>query len=260
MEYIDSHAHLMDEAFDLDRDDLIQEINNDEKLKFVINVGYDMSSSFSAVQLADEYEKFYAIIGMHPHDSKDYNDGFEDNLIKIAKSNKKVIAIGEIGLDYHYDLSERNIQREVFLKQAFLAKKIGKPISVHTREAANDTYVILKDVYGKNDAKGVIHSFSYSKEMAKLYMDMGFYLSFSGPITFKNAQRLRDVVSYVPLERILVETDCPYLTPVPNRGKRNNPLYVKYVIEKIAEIKDLSVNEVCLATYKNTLDAFEINI
>ncbi len=253
--FFDFHAHLMDARYKNDLDEVIKRIN-DKKLTGLINAGYDLKSSKKAIELARENENFYAIVGMHPHDSKDYDDAFEKQL-KIMLKEDKVLGLGEIGLDYHYDNSPRDIQRNVFYRQLDVALEEKVPVIIHTREACKDTTEILKQNFIKEN-KGAIHSFSGSKESAKEYLDMGFYLSFSGPVTFKNANKILEVIKYVPLDRILIETDCPYLTPTPFRGKRNEPIYVEYVAEKIAEIKGISPEEVGEITYNNVKNLFSL--
>ncbi len=254
MNLTDTHAHLNDEEFSSDRDELILKLK--EKLKWIINVGYDKSSSLLAVLLSQKYDFLYAACGMHPHDSKDYDDTFESELEKMLEE-KKVVAVGEIGLDYHYDLSERDIQREVFIKQLEIANKHSLPVCIHSRDASQDTYDILKK-HLKCERGAVLHSFSQSREMLKLYLDMNVYFSLSGTITFKNAQKLRECVSYIPLDRMFIETDCPYLSPEPNRGKRNNPAYVEFTAKKIAEVKNIDYERLCDITSKNAESFFDI--
>lgn len=252
---IDSHAHLDDRRFDKDREEIIKSLKADE-VDIVINPGADFLSSVKAVSLAEKFENIYAAVGIHPHEAKAMDDNTIDILRDLAKK-KKVIAIGEIGLDYHYDNSPRDIQKQRFREQIRLAKELKLPIIVHDREAHKDTFDIISQELDEN-LTGVLHSFSSSAEMAKKYIDMGFYISFSGPITFKNAKQPKEVAKEIPLEYILIETDSPYLTPEPKRGKRNQPLNVRYIAGKIAELKGISFEEVARKTSENTKRLFNI--
>ena len=252
---IDSHAHLDDSRFDNDRDSVIKDLK-DKGVELVINPGANLESSKKSVAMSEEYDNVYAAVGVHPHDVKDMDDDTINELRKLA-SKGKVVAIGEIGLDYYYDNSPRELQRERFREQIQLAKELDLPIIVHDRDAHKDTFDIISSEYdGK--LRGVIHSFSSSAEMAKKYIDMGFYISFSGPITFKNAKQPKEVAMDIDLEHILIETDSPYLTPEPHRGKRNEPLNVRYVAEKIAYLKGITYERVVKATNDNTKKLFNI--
>lgn len=250
---IDSHAHLDDEKFDIDKKELLNELKKEDYI--VINVGCDLQSNINSIKLANENEFIYAAVGMHPHDSRLYNEEFEEILLKQLEE-KKVVALGEIGLDYYYDNSKRDIQQEVFIRQLRIAKERNIPFIVHSREASEDTYNILKENYGGN--KGVLHSFSGSREMAKKYLDLGFYISFSGTVTFKNANNVKACAKYVPLDKMLIETDSPYLAPVPKRGGRNCPLYVKYIAEQIAVLKGIGIEETINKTTNNTISLFSL--
>ena len=251
----DTHAHLTDEAFSSDRQELIRYLATTETKK-IINCGYDTDSCLAALRLAEQYEYMYAAVGIHPHDAKNYDLIFENQLRQWLQV-LKVVALGEIGLDYHYDYSPRDVQKKVFEDQIAIALEYDKPIVVHSREAVADTYDILKSAM-RDRLKVVLHSFSQSKEMMKRYLDMGVFFSLSGVITFKNADKLRETVKDIPLDRMFTETDCPYMTPVPHRGKRNDPSYVKWIAEKIAEIKQISYETVCETTCQNAMDFFEI--
>ncbi|WP_069650468.1 TatD family hydrolase [Caloranaerobacter ferrireducens] len=253
---IDSHAHLDDRRFDKDRDKIIKNLKNND-IWVVINPGADLASSIKAVALAEEYENIYAAVGIHPHDAKTMDDDTIEVLKSLLKKDK-VIAVGEIGLDYHYDFSPRDIQRKWFREQIKLAKEFNLPIIVHDREAHKDVYNILKEEQD-GTLRGVLHCFSGSVEMAKEYIKMGFYISFAGPVTFKNAKTPKEVVKAIDINRILIETDSPYLTPHPHRGKRNEPLYVRYVAAMIAELKGLTVEEVARITTENTKRLFNID-
>lgn len=254
---IDSHAHLDDPKFDLDRDSLI---NNLEKhgIEYVFNIGADIVSSRNSVALADKYENIYAVVGIHPHDASSYNEEIEKELIELAK-NKKVMAIGEIGLDYYYDNSPRDIQMEVFKKQIELAAKLNLPIVIHSRDAHKDTFDTLKEAHEKYpDMKVLIHCYSSSVEMMREYMKLGFYIALGGVVTFKNSVTPKEVAKEVPLSRLLLETDSPYMAPVPLRGKRNEPMFVKYVAEEIASLRGINIEEVIEQTSKNTKEFYGI--
>lgn len=251
----DTHAHLTDEAFSQDREAVIASLVA-AGVCGVVNCGYDELSCYDAINLANEHGDLYAAVGMHPHAAKCYNTAFEEKL-KNWMQLSKVVALGEIGLDYHYDHSRREVQRDVFLKQIQVAKLFRKPIIVHSREAVQDTYGILKENI-TNEKSGVLHSFSQTKEMLYKYLDIDMYISVSGIVTFKNASNVREMVRHIPIEKLLIETDCPYMTPIPFRGKRNSPVYVKYVAEKVAEIKEMSYEEICEVTTANAYACFQI--
>lgn len=252
---IDSHVHLDDKRFDGDRDILIEslKINN---IEMVINIGADLETSVASVDLANKYPNVYAAVGVHPHSAKEVNTMVMEQLRDLA-SNNKVVAIGEIGLDFYYDNSPRDLQRKWFIEQLKLAKELDLPVIIHTRDAAQETFDILKNNQNGN-VRGVLHCYSGSSEMALEYVGMGFHISLGGPVTFKNARIVREVAEAVPLDKLLIETDCPYLTPEPYRGKRNEPLYVKYVAEKLAEVKKISYEEFVKATNRNTKELFGI--
>lgn len=249
----DTHTHINDEKYS-NYQDFIEAFEKADG-KGCIVCGCDFPSSISSLEIAQQYKNVYATIGMHPHDSKDYTDEMEKYLIKNAK-NPKVIAIGEIGLDYYYDLSERDIQKEVFVKQIKLADKVGLPVVFHIRDAMGQFLDILQANKQYFKHGGVVHSFSGSLQIAKYLIDFGFYLSFNGIITFKNANRVLDVIKNIPIEKILIETDCPYLTPEPFRGKINCPQYVEFVAKKIAELKEIPVEEVLKITFENARRVF----
>ncbi|SDY98933.1 TatD DNase family protein [Proteiniborus ethanoligenes] len=252
---IDSHAHLDDKRFDKDRDKIIKDLKN-HGVQIVINPGADVASSVKAVSMAKEYENIYAAVGVHPHDAKTM-DNTTIQLLSSLANNEKVIAIGEIGLDYHYDNSPRDVQKEWFVEQIRLAKKLKLPIIIHEREASQDMYNILKQETDEN-LTGVLHCYSGSLEMAREYLKMGYYISFAGPITFNNARISKEVAKSIPLDRILIETDSPYLSPEPRRGRRNEPLNVRYVAAMIAELRGISFDEVARVTSANTKKLFQI--
>ncbi|MBX3244967.1 MAG: TatD family hydrolase, partial [Acidobacteria bacterium] len=215
-----------------------------------------------AVEVAERYDNVFASVGVHPHDAKLYDDKAEEHLIGLVKGSDKVVAWGEIGLDYYYDHSPRDIQQEVFRRQIQMAKGLGLPIIIHTRDADDDTVSLLKEEYSeKNEmSPGVMHCFGGSAEMAKECLELGFYISFAGNVTFKKAENLREAAKVVPLERLLVETDCPYLTPVPFRGKRNEPSYVVHTANFLAEFYGIEFEELARQTTKNFLDLFKIKL
>jgi TatD DNase family protein len=253
---IDSHAHIDDEKFDEDRQAVIQRAL-DSGVGKIVNPGADEASSRRAVLLAENHDCIYAAVGIHPHDAKSYDENSHDQMLKDWAKKEKVVAIGEIGLDYHYDLSPRDVQKAVFIKQIELAKAVGLPIIIHNRESMADMEAILKDHFSATNG-GVMHSYSGSVEMAKVFLDMGLYLSISGPVTFKNARKLPDVVKMLPLDRMLVETDSPYLTPTPHRGKRNEPAYVRLVAEEVARIKGMAAEEIEEITAQNAIRLFNL--
>lgn len=249
----DSHAHYDNPKFSEDCDETLKMVF-ENGVSAIINIGSDMENSHSSVELANKYQFIYSSVGVHPHSASEFCD---DDLIVLEKltKNEKVVAIGEIGLDYHYDFSPREIQKKVFISQLDLAKKLNKPIIVHSREATSDTLEVLKNY----DLKGVVHCFSGSAETAKIYLDMGYYIGFTGVVTFDNAQKAQQAVESIPLERLLLETDCPYMAPVPFRGKRATSDMIKYIAQKIAEIKNVSPQYVIDITRKNTCDLFNID-
>jgi TatD DNase family protein len=252
---IDSHAHLDDERFDKDRDRLIKSLK-ESGIDLIINPGSDLGSSIKAVSLSEQYDNIYAAVGVHPHSAKE----MDESTIEVLKSftnRDKVVAIGEIGLDYYYDNSPREIQRQKFVEQLELAKEVNLPVIIHTRDAAQETFDILKEAQD-GSLKGVLHCYSGSVEMALEYVKMGFYISLGGPITFKNARVSREVAKAVPIDRLLIETDSPYLTPEPYRGKRNEPLFVRYVAGTIAEIRGITFDELAKETSENAKRLFRI--
>ncbi|QXM06869.1 TatD family hydrolase [Crassaminicella indica] len=251
----DTHAHLDDGRFDNDREKIIENAKANG-ISYIVNPGADFESSVKSIELANQYDMIYAAVGVHPHDAEDVDD-MTLSLLKGLAKKPKVVAIGEIGLDYHYDHSPRDIQREIFRKQIALAKEVNLPIIIHDREANDDVMRILKEEKAF-DTGVVIHCFSGSRELARQYIKLGAFISIAGPVTFKNARKTVEVVESIPLEYLFVETDSPYLTPVPFRGKRNESSYVRYVAERIAEIKGLSLEEVAHQTTENAKKFFGI--
>ena len=253
---IDSHAHLDDLRYDTDRDNVLQRAQT-AGIEAIVTIGCDLATSQAAVALAHAHPNIFATIGVHPHEAKEIGEGWYESFRSLAQ-HPKVVAYGEIGLDYHYDHSPREIQRQRFREQIHLARELALPLVIHTREAQEDTVMILREE-GAVNVGGVFHCFSGDMWLAKDALDLGFYLSFSGVLTFKNATMLRDIAKTVPLDRLMVETDCPYLAPVPYRGKRNEPAYVQYVAETLAEIRgNGSVESVARATVENTKRVFRI--
>ena len=251
MKLVDTHCHLDNEKFDEDRLEVIERIK--ENLEFCVNIGYDLASSKKSLELAKEYDFIYAVIGVHPIDIAEYDEEVEKELELLGK-NPKVVAIGEIGLDYHWMTEPKEVQQERFKRQLELAERLNKPVVIHTRDAMEDTVNILKEY---PNITGVIHCYPGSLETAKQLVDR-FYLGIGGTLTFKNSKKAVEVVKDIPLDRIVIETDCPYLTPEPFRGKRNEPIYVEYVAKKIAEIKEISVEDVTKVTTENAKKLYRI--
>jgi len=248
----DTHAHLDDPGYAEDFDEIIARIQS-SGISRVTNVGYDLTSSERSVKLAQDYDFIYAAIGIHPHNAAGATDEIWAKLLLLAKQ-PKVLAWGEIGLDYYRDLSPRSVQKEVFIHQIELANEVGLPIVIHNRDAHQDVLEIVKTHPPKFG--GVFHCYSGSWEMAKVLLNQGFYLSFAGPLTYKNARHTVEVAVHAPMDRILVETDSPYLTPEPRRGKRNEPTYVREIVTKLAEIKNLSFEEIASQTMRNAETIF----
>jgi TatD DNase family protein len=254
---IDSHAHIQGKEYAGEVETVIARAR-EAGIDKIIAVGGagEMSSNHDAVALASLYDDVYATVGMHPHDAKDVGPEELKSLRELT-IHPKVIAVGETGLDYYYSHSPHDVQRRVFMDFINLARQAGLPLIVHERDAAQDAAQLLRSE-GTGDLRGVIHCFTGNYEAACAYLDLGFYLSLTGIITFKNAEPLRDVVRQVPLKKILIETDSPYLTPVPHRGKRNEPAYVRLVAEAVAIIKSVSLEEVAQITSGNARELFSI--
>lgn len=254
---IDTHAHLDMEAYDGDRQEVIQRAM-DSEVDYILNIGCDLESSLRSIELSEQYDFIYATAGIHPHDVKDINGTTYRELEKML-AHPKVLALGEIGLDYFKNYSPQDLQRRHFKLQIELARAAGKPIIVHSRDAKEDILSILSQHYPNGgEPAGIFHCFSGDEDMAQQALDMGFYISFAGPVTFKKAEPLRQVAKMVPADRLFVETDCPYLTPVPHRGKRNEPSYVNHTAEKIAEIRGLKIEDVQRTTAHNFYELFGI--
>ncbi len=250
--FVDSHAHIDGHEFDADRGEVI-ELAQAAGVSRILNVGTGdpHSGAFErAVELGKTHESVFTAIGTHPHDARLYDDAAEEK-IKNLINNEHVIAWGEIGLDFHYDNSPRDIQVDVFKRQLRAARECDLPVVIHTREAETETIEILKSEYDGAQRRGVFHCFSGSRELAQSAIEIGFMLSFSGIVTFKKADELRAIAKEVPLDRLLIETDCPYLTPIPYRGKRNEPAYVVEVARCLATLHDVNIEEMARITTEN---------
>ncbi|PHU40574.1 hydrolase TatD [Pseudobutyrivibrio ruminis] len=249
----ETHAHYDDEKFDGDRVELLSHLLKENNIGNIVNVGASFRACKDSLKLAESYENVYAAIGIHPEEIDEASDEVLEWLRENA-SNPKVVAIGEIGLDYYWvkDPEGRAKQRIWFDKQMNLAKEVNLPVVIHSRDAAEDTFNTIKS-YNTQDVKGIVHCYSYSKELALEYVKMGWYIGVGGVVTFKNGKKLVETVEAIPLENIVLETDCPYMAPEPHRGSRNSSIYLKYVAEKIAQLKGVSVEEVERITYENAL-------
>lgn len=248
----DTHAHYDDSRFDEDRDELITSLK-DKGVSQIVNCGCDLKSSLTTVALSEKFDFIYAAVGIHAHEAE---EATESDLKEIEKlyEKEKIVAVGEIGLDYHYDFSPREIQLEIFDRQLALANKLDLPVIVHDREAHEDTMKLLT----KYKPKGVVHCFSGSVEMAKEIVKLGMYIGIGGAVTFKNAKKPVEVVEYLPLDRLLLETDAPYMTPVPFRGQRCDSSHIAYTAEKIAQIKGIDVQELISICNENAKKLFRI--
>lgn len=253
MGWIDTHCHINDDSYDIEINEVLeraQEANVDRMLV----VGYDLPSSEKAVRMAEQYPQVYAVIGIHPSESHTFDVYTREKLVKLVMHDK-VVAIGEIGLDYYWDENPTSeLQQAVFKTQLQIAKEAGKPVVIHMRDATQETYEILKAEQG---ITGVMHCYSGSYEMAREFMKLGFYISLAGPVTFKNAVSPKEVASKIPLDRLLIETDCPYLTPHPFRGKRNEPSYVMHVGKEVARLRNLEESDLMQALERNAKILFK---
>lgn len=252
----DSHAHLNDERFDEDREELICSLQ-EKGVDLVVNPGACIKTSIESIELANKYDFIYAAVGAHPHDVGELDDTAIDILRKLATENEKVVAIGEIGLDYYYDNYPREVQKEWFKKQIELANELKLPIIIHDRDAHGDTFEIIKN-YKSPEIGCVLHCYSGNVELAREYVKMGCYISLSGTVTFKNNKKTKEVAREIPLDRLLIETDSPYMAPTPHRGKRNDPSLVQFVADTIAIEKGISYETVCEATKENAKRFFGI--
>ncbi len=253
--FIDTHAHLQD-ALKVRIDEVVSNAYKSD-VKKIICASYDLKSSIDAVDIATKYNGVFATVGVHPENCEEYSEEIEQKLITLCK-NKNVIAIGEIGLDYHYTKQNKDIQKDVFIKQIKLANMLSLPVVIHTRDAMGDTLEIVEKYknYFKNG--GVFHCFHGSKEVLERIIKLGFYVSYGGAITFANAENLRSIVSVTPIERILTETDCPYMAPVPFRGQENEPKNIPIIAQKICEIKNVEIKNLEKILEKNTKNIYKI--
>ena len=244
----ETHAHYDDVAFDEDREELLAGLPG-QGVGAVVNIGASMDSCKKTLELMERYNHVYGALGVHPNETGELT---EESFAWLAEQcrHPKCVAVGEIGLDYYWDEPEREVQQKWFRRQLQMARDLSLPVVIHSREAAQDTLQILREEHGE-EIGGVIHCFSYTKETAQICLDMGFYIGIGGVVTFKNAKKLKEAVEMIPLERIVLETDCPYLAPEPYRGKRNSSLYLPYVVEKIGEIKRLQPEQVAAVTFEN---------
>lgn len=252
---IETHAHLDSERYDEDRDSVIKEAFNNGITR-IINISSDSSSLEKVKTMGETYEQIFISVGIQPHSACEMNGNILE-LIKSMVKGKKVVAIGETGLDYHYNFSLPEVQRQVFREQIKLAVKENLPLVIHTREAFDDTLNILREEKASNTG-GVIHCFTEDLNSGKTFTDMGFYIGIGGAVTFKNTKMLQEAVKEIPLEKIILETDCPYMTPAPYRGKRNEPSYLRFIAEKIAGLKKITIEEVKEVTEKNAINLFRL--
>lgn len=244
----ETHAHYDDEAFDIDREELLKKLP-ESGIEYVVNVSANVDTVDKVISLADRYPYIYCAIGIHPGDTMNLNE--ERFLwLKEKARHEKNVAIGEIGLDYYWDTPDRETQKKWFLRQMELARELSLPMIIHSRDAANDTYQLMKEAHAE-EIGGIIHCFGYGVEQARLYLDMGFFLGIGGVVTFTNGRKLKEVVTYAPLESLVLETDCPYLAPVPHRGKRNDSTNLTYVAKEIAKLKNIDYDTVVRVTNEN---------
>lgn len=258
--FVDSHAHIDGEEYDADRDEVVERARA-AGVRAILNVGTGDPHSGAlerAVAVAESYADVYAAIGVHPHDARLFDESAAERISRLAKQSSRVIAWGEIGLDYHYDHSPRETQREVFARQLSMAREAELPVVIHSREADEDTVSILRSQGGATAQGGIMHCFGGGPEMAESVMELGFMISFAGNVTFKKAEDLREAARRVPLDRLLIETDCPYLTPVPFRGRRNEPARVVEVARCLAELRGLETEEVGRITTSNFMRFFDL--
>lgn len=253
---IDTHAHYDDESFDIDRDDLLTGMK-DRGVERIVTVGADIATSKAAIELTKKYPFIYGAIGVHPSEVMELDEEKIAWLLEMSREDK-IVAIGEIGLDYHYDEPLPEIQKKWFIRQLALAREAGLPVIIHSRDAAEDTLQIMQENHAE-ELGGVVHCFSYSLEMAKEYVKMGFYIGLGGVCTFKNAKKVKKVAAEIPLEKIVLETDCPYLAPEPNRGKRNDSANLIYVAREIAALRGISEEEVIRQTRDNACRLYHMN-
>ena len=255
MRIFETHAHYDDRAFAEDQDALLKEMHANG-VEYIVNIGCSMDNSRSITEFVKHYDFLYGTVGVHPEDAGELTKADMEELEKLSACDK-IVAIGEIGLDYHYDEPPKDIQKQWFVEQLSIAKRCNLPVVIHSRDAAKDTLDIIKAEHAGTTG-GVIHCFSYGVEMAREYLNMGYYIGVGGVVTFKNGKKLKEVVEYAPLDRIVLETDAPYLAPVPYRGKRNCSIYLQYVAEEIAALKNVPVEEVYDTTYHNARKLYRV--
>lgn len=253
MNFFDTHAHYNDEKFEEDRNIIIREIK-ENNIKYVTVVGYNIESSIKAIEIANKYDNIYATVGISPND---LDSQIDLEKIESLAQDKKVVAIGEIGLDYYWNKENKDLQKDIFVKQIEIANKMDLPISIHTREAVYDTLEVLKNrIKVKNS--GIFHCCPLNIELIKEAVKLGFYISFSGNVTFKNSKNANKCIEAVPIDKLLIETDSPYMTPEPYRGKRNNSIYVKLVAQKIAEVRNMELEDIAKITLENAKKVYKI--
>lgn len=252
----ETHAHYDDDAFDIDREELLK-LFPKQGVSYIVNVSAEVQSVDKILEMAEQYPYLYASVGIHPSNCAELNEERFAWLREKAKHPKNV-AIGEIGLDYYWDTPDRSIQKLWFVRQMELAKELNLPMIIHSRDAANDTYHMMKEAQVESIG-AIIHCFSYGIEQARQYLNMGFYLGIGGVLTFTNGKKLKEVVEFAPLEQLVLETDSPYLAPVPHRGKRNNSLYLTYVVQEIARLKNIDTATVLKVTEENAKRFYRIN-
>ena len=253
MNFFDTHAHYNDEKFEEDRNIIIREIK-ENNIKYVTVVGYNIESSIKAIEIANKYDNIYATVGISPND---LDSQIDLEKIESLAQDKKVVAIGEIGLDYYWNKENKDLQKDIFVKQIEIANKMDLPISIHTREAVYDTLEVLKNrIKVKNS--GIFHCCPLNIELIKEAVKLGFYISFSGNVTFKNSKNANKCIEAVPIDKLLIETDSPYMTPEPYRGKRNNSIYVKLVAQKIAEVRNMELEDIAKITLDNGKRVYKI--
>ena len=260
MELFDSHSHYNDEKFNEDREQIIKETYEAGVTKFVC-AGYNIDSSVFSLEISKKYEFIYSICGISPNDIPQSEQQLWKDIAKISKivkdnKSEKLVAIGEIGLDYYWNKENKELQKRAFIKQIELANELELPIVIHSRDASVDTIDIIRN--NKVKKAGIFHCCQLNQELVRQALELGYYISFAGPITFKNSKNAPDIIKMVPMDRILIETDSPYLSPEPNRGKRNDCRNVRYVAQKIADVKELTVEEVAQKTYENAIRIFKI--
>ena len=253
MNFFDTHAHYNDEKFEEDRNIIIREIK-ENNIKYVTVVGYNIESSIKAIEIANKYDNIYATVGISPND---LDSQIDLEKIESLAQDKKVVAIGEIGLDYYWNKENKDLQKDIFVKQIEIANKMDLPISIHTREAVYDTLEVLKNrIKVKNS--GIFHCCPLNIELIKEAVKLGFYISFSGNVTFKNSKNANKCIEAVPIDKLLIETDSPYMTPEPYRGKRNNSIYVKLVAQKIAEVRNMELEDIAKITLENAKRVYKM--